>query len=126
MKDVEKIKFYTEFRKELDTICIPEILKCVDAIKISSETGETVGMICVVDMNGWLYIDCIYILPGYRRMGYAKAAVLDFYRQNKHREIRLHIIRKNTGARKFWNNIFDLECMERNAIDCLYMIKGLK
>ena len=126
MKENEKRGLYAKFRRELDAICIPEILKCVDAIKISSETGETVGMMCVADENGWLYIDCLYIIPEYRQKGYAKAAVLDFYRKNRLREIRLHIIRKNLGARKFWNKIFDLECIERNAIDRLYMIKGLR
>lgn len=125
-KDNEFIKLYSEFRKELDKICIPEILGCVETIKIRNVTGEAVGIMCVAYTAGWKYIDCLYILPGYRRMGIAKAAVLDFFKENKYWEIRLHILNKNRPAKKFWNSIFDLERMEENGIDTLYMIKGLK
>ena len=112
------IKLYTEFRKELDKMCIPLIL---DELKVEPITynGKTVGMIA----NTYDYIDCVYIKPRYRRKGLAKKSV---ERLIKGRNMRLHIINNNTVAYKFWNDNFYLEKISSNNVDTLYWVRGVK
>ena len=113
---------YLSFRQELDRICVPEILKIVDTTKIMHE-GNVVGILCANPD----YIDCIYILPEYRRRGLARKAVLNFWENNPYKhDVRLHIIRKNKPALRFWKGIFELELLEGNESDDLYRILKVK
>lgn len=120
------IEMYLKFRKELDNICVPEILEYVSTNLIFCG-GKQVGIFCYLITPEHIYIDCLYIEPEYRRKGLAKKAVLDFYKKCAfQREIRLHIIDKNKVAYGFWNGIFDIESIEGSFVDTLYKIKSLK
>lgn len=113
------IELYSEFRKELDKMCIPLIYDNLTkrAFLIKAE-GKVVGIISgAVD-----YIDCVYVLPEYRRRGLAKKAVMDFVDGYLHYGIRLHIINNNEVALKFWNSLFELQKIGSNEIDTLYEI----
>ena len=121
---MNSVDLYLKFRAEIDKICVPEVLKCLETIPII-EKGEQTGLFCVAHMTYWEYIDCLYILPEYRRKGAGRAVALEFYKENKGREIRLHIIHTNTVAQQFWRSIFDLEEIESNDVDGLYRIRGL-
>lgn len=116
MKDF--IKFYTEFRKELDKMCIPLILDELNVDPITYK-GKTVGMIGYT----YDYIDCVYIRPRYRRKGLAKKAVEKLI---KGRNMRLYIINNNTVAYKFWDNNFVLEKINSNNVDALYWVRGIR
>ena len=112
-------------RAELDKICIPEILKCIEVIPIGEDAEK--GILCIHHADWWEYIDCLYICPEYRRQGEAKKAVLEWYwKQSQTREIRLHIINKNKPAMRFWHKLFVLEEIEKNDVDTLYIIKKVK
>lgn len=115
------IGLYKMFRRELDEICIPEIVK-INSPKLIKENGEVAGLLCASPD----YIDCIYILPEFRRKGIAKKAVLEHYEKYKDYDIRLHIIHKNKPALKFWAGIFKLELIGENDIDGMYRIEGVK
>ena len=120
------LNYYLNFRKELDKICVPEILKCVSTNLIMHD-GKQVGILCYAILQpGHYYIDCLYVAPEYRQKGLAKKAVLDFYERCKHQEIKLHIINENKVAYAFWNSIFDLDPIERNFVDTLYKVRCLK
>lgn len=115
------INLYKLFRQELDDICIPEIVK-MNSPQLIEEDGKLYGLLCASPD----YIDCIYILPKYRRQGIARKAVLEHWNKNKPCEMRLHIIHKNKPALKFWNSVFELELIGENEIDGLYRIRGIK
>ena len=117
----KKLELYLKFRQELDKVCVPDILQMFDTKEITFE-GETVGILCASPD----YIDCIYILPEYRRKGLAKKAVLEHYLEHRAYDMRLHIIHKNRVAKRFWHSIFDLENVGGNELDGLYRIKGVK
>lgn len=119
--DNKKIELYLKFRQELDKICVPEILKLIPS-KLIKEDGEVVGLLCASPD----YIDCIYILPEHRRKGIARKTVIDHWNKNKPCEMRLHIIKKNKPALKFWKGIFNLELLGENELDYLYRIVGCK
>lgn len=112
--------YYAKFRQELDKMCIPLILNCVDTRDIECD-GNKVGILCTVDD----YIDCVYVLPEYRRKGLAKKAVLDWLKDTKLKEVRLHIIHNNIGAIRFWTSIFDLTILESRELDALYEAKAV-
>ncbi len=115
------IELYHSFRQELDRIWIPDIIARETVQEITYE-GQVVGIICGAPD----YIDCIYILPEYRRKGLAKEAALSWYEENKQYEIRLHIINKNEGAKAFWNGVFQLREIGDNEVDTLYEIEGVR
>ena len=122
MREQEKMaELYLQFRRELDKICVPEILK-LNQPRLIRENGVTVGLLCAAPD----YIDCIYILPEYRRKGIAKKQLLAHWEANKNYDMRLHIINNNQSALKFWNRIFKLENLGGNKIDTLYRIRGVK
>ena len=123
---MSEIEMYMQFRRELDRICVPEILKCVDTVRIRSEDGKLAGMMCVAKEFYWYYIDCLYIRPRFRRKGIARDVVRKWYEEHCDKEIRLHIINRNDIAYAFWTSLFELEELEGNDIDTLYKIKGLK
>ena len=110
---------YLQFRKELDKLCVPVIVdKVLKSIIPIQYDGKVVGMV-----GGFTdYIDCLYVLPEYRRKGLAKRAVLDFVKGNLHYGIRLHIINNNEPAKAFWNSIFELKEIGSNEVDTLYEI----
>lgn len=112
--------YYSKFRQELDKMCIPLILNCVETRDIECD-GNKVGILCTVDD----YIDCVYVLPEYRRKGLAKKAVLDWLKDTKHKEVRLHIIHNNIGAIRFWTSIFDLTILESRELDAMYKAKAV-
>jgi ribosomal protein S18 acetylase RimI-like enzyme len=117
-------ELYLSFRNEIEKICTPEILKEVTTIKII-EDDKQVGIMCYIRQDGFAYIDAIYIKPEYRRSGIARNTVLNWYEDFKDTEIRLHIVKKNHPAYKFWNSIFRLETIEETFLDVLYKVKGL-
>lgn len=117
--------FYLAFRKELDKICVPEILRFVQTTPIMYE-GKQVGILCTADEGDWLYIDALYILPEYRRKGAARKAVKEWIKKQRKAEIRLHIIHKNKVAYDFWTSLFEIDSIAENEIDALYTVKGAK
>lgn len=123
MANPQQIEMYTQFRKELDKLCIPLILseKTMMVQNIMCD-GKTVGILCAYPN----YIDCVYILPEYRHKGLAKKAVLDWFDRYRHRNVRLHIINNNEPAKAFWNRLFELKEIESNPIDTLYEIEMRK
>ena len=130
---MNNLDLYLKFRQEIDKICVPELLKCVEELPITVTTGKRggklhtrqIGLMCVAHEERWDYIDSLYIIPKERRKGIGKGAVKAWY-EKQGREARLHIIHKNEAAQKFWRSIFDLELIEENYIDGLYRIRGLK
>lgn len=110
---------YLQFRQELDKMCVPVIVdKVLKSIIPIQYDGKVVGMV-----GGFTdYIDCLYVLPEYRRKGLAKRAVLDFVKGNLHYGIRLHIINNNEPAKAFWNSLFELKEIGSNEVDTLYEI----
>lgn len=117
---MNSIEMYKEFRKELDEMCIPLILDEMDCIEYIVCDGKTVGMVC-----GTIgYIDCVYVLPEYRRKGLAKRAVLEWYAryQKPYENTRLYIINNNEVAKKFWNSLFELTAVQSCGVDTLYEI----
>lgn len=118
---MSELELYLCFRKELDSICVSEILKQFEVTKIEYD-GKTVGILCAVPD----YIDCIYILPEYRRKGLAKKSVLEFWNKHSGYDMRLHIINKNEPALRFWNGIFELQLLAKDNIDGLYRIVKAK
>ena len=120
------LSMYLDFRNELDKICVPEILKVVNTLPIWYDEKQ-VGMLCYVEnAEGFTYIDCLYVVPEYRRKGLARHTVNEFLDKHKGREIRLHIINKNRIAYNFWTSFFELEEIEGNFVDTLYKIKGVR
>jgi ribosomal protein S18 acetylase RimI-like enzyme len=78
---------------------------------------KPVGFLIVI--NG--YVDGIYVMPEHRRKGIAKKAVMDYLKSGGVIN-RLHIIRTNTPALKFWESIFVLEPENDCPVDVLYHI----
>lgn len=116
------IDLYLQFREELDKMCVPEILNVVETTKIMHD-GEVVGILCTQQD----YIDCLYIMPEYRKKGLGKKAVTEWWKNKAYKhDVRLHIINVNKPALRFWNKVFELELIEKNAIDGLYRIRRLK
>ncbi len=122
---MDNVELYLKFRKELDKICVPEILKCVETEPIYCDQKK-VGIFCHVEQPYFSYIDCLYIEPEYRNRGLATDKVIEWYRKQKKKEIRLHIINENKPALKFWTSLFNLELIEENGIDSLFRIIGEK
>jgi ribosomal protein S18 acetylase RimI-like enzyme len=118
------VKLYLKFRQELDKMCVPVILNTLDHIEYITYDEKTVGMVC----GNSEYIDAVYVLPKYRRKGFAKTAVLQWYNRYKspYQNVRLHIINNNIPALKFWNSIFHLRVISANEIDTLYEILNVK
>lgn len=127
MATLTQIEMYSQFRKELDRMYIPMLLKD-DRTHIYNLNydGKTVGLLCVCEHMFYNYIDCIYIEPEYRREGIARNAVLRWYRKNCENPIRLHILNNNKAAKAFWNELFVLEKLDRNSVNTLYRIVRLK
>ncbi len=118
---MSKTELYLKFRAELDKYSVPVILKSLTKkIKIKAD-GKDIGLLC---LHGG-YIDCLYIIPSYRRQGHARKAVSD-YIEKYGMPTSLHIINSNVPALKFWNSIFHLVPISWNDVDTLYEIKALR
>ena len=117
-------EMYMKFRSEVESMYTPHILKqCEEkgqVIRIT-EGSKKIGLFVVNDG----YIDGLYILPEFRRKGYARKTVLDYVKQyGLPRD--LHILNTNLVSKSFWESIFELETVEVNPIDTYYTIKSLK
>lgn len=122
MNKKDFISLYTEFRKEMDVMAIPLICDDFEIIKPITADMKVVGVVA-----GWTdYIDCVYVLPEYRRKGLAKQAVLDFVESKLNYGIKLHIIKTNETAKRFWHSVFELKEIGTNRVDTLYEIKGVR
>lgn len=115
---MNKKEMYLAFRKELDEIWVPVILDNIECIEYIQYDGKIVGMVAG-DVG---YIDCVYVLPEYRRKGLAKRAVLEWYARYGTPSTQLHIIHQNKVALKFWHSLFILKMIETNITDALYKI----
>lgn len=114
-------ELYAMFRMEIDKYAIPLIVEdLLELVEFISVDGEIVGM--CGGTNG--YIDCLYVLPKYRRQGFAKKLALAWYGRYKtpNTPTRLHIVNNNVPALKFWNSVFELEEVDCSAVDTLYEI----
>lgn len=116
------IGMYKEFRKELNEMCVPLILKELEKVEPIFFEDKLVGIVA----GNSDYIDCVYVQPEYRKKGLAKRAVLKFVERNIANGIWLHIINNNNVAYDFWNSIFKLEQVTSGAVDTLYYIAGIK
>lgn len=83
--------------------------------------GEVVGFLMVIDK----YIEGIYVEPEYRRKGLARKAILDYIKEGNDVE-KLHIVKSNKVADRFWNSIFELHEIDRNRCDFLYCVGKVK
>lgn len=122
IEETSLLSMYLNFRRYLDCICFENLVKMSGDGFIKIKHNEnTVGFLMIIDD----YIDAIYVLPEYRRLGLARKAVLDAW--NSGIKMRtLHIVNGNTIAEKFWNSIFRLTLQHVNLVDSFYYINGLK
>lgn len=113
-------ELYLAFRRELDEMCVPLILEECECTEYLVCDGKIVGMVTGTPT----YIDCVYVVPGYRRKGLAKRAVLEWYERyrSRYEPVRLHIINNNEVAKKFWHSLFALDSLGSNNVDTLYEI----
>lgn len=112
---------YTKFRAEIDAMYSPLVLdECDGVIEIMHNTQQ-IGLLCVKDK----YIQGLYILPEYRRMGFGRKAVLNYIEEYGTPKD-LTILNTNYDAINFWNSIFELEILKANSIDTYYKIKATK
>jgi predicted acetyltransferase len=117
-------KMYHEFRNEIDSYCFPLLQKWAKqtgCYRYIMYEGEVVGFLMVIDK----YIEGIYVEPEYRRKGLARQAILDYIKDGNNVE-KLHIVRSNNTAYKFWNSIFELHEINSNICDVLYYIARVK
>ena len=114
--------FYKDFRKELDNVWVPELMKAdrIEVVDIWSD--KTFAGIMVLEDN---YIDCIYVLPKFRREGLARKTVIEYFKDKKEYPT-LIIINKNKKAREFWESLFELEDVGGNFIETKYQVTGYK
>ena len=122
-------EMYLAFRKTMDCYCFPLIkewaTKQEGFITLYDENDDKskrkpVGFLIVIDG----YVHGIYVMPEHRRKGIAKKAVMDYLKSGGV-ITRLHIIRTNTPALKFWESIFVLEPENDCPVDVLYNVVKL-
>ena len=123
MKILEEQQMFLDFRKELDTMCFPVLEKWAER----SRKGTMKTMYCNDQKAGFLmvidgYVEGIYVKPEYRRQGIAEQAVKD-YVDNGGLIDRLHIIKGNDPAWKFWHKLFDLIIIDECDVDRLYSVE---
>ena len=116
------VELYLKFRRELDEMCVPQIVSELEHIEYIVVDGETVGMVGGDDG----YIDVVYVLPEYRRRGLAREAVLSWYERYHTPNTSLDIINNNYTAKQFWNSLFELHKIYDNGISSLYRILSVK
>ena len=92
MAKQHQIDMYVQLRQELDRMCVPVILDKLNFQKFDiKHDGKVVG-IFVASPD---YIDCLYVLPEYRRKGIGAKVVTDWVNRYGNYGIRLHIINNN-------------------------------
>ena len=114
-------EMYFRFRNEIDSYVLPILIENGAIFKRIEVRKQLVGYLMVIDG----YIDGIFVLPSYRREGLGKKAVME-YIQDYGLPERLHIVNTNKVAKKFWHSIFKMRMLEKNEIDTLWEIEGLK
>ena len=129
--DEALLEMYLAFRKTVDNYCFPLIKEWATKQKgfitlydnndnDDKDKRKPVGFLIVIDG----YVDGIYVMPEHRRKGIAKKAVMDYLKSGGV-ITRLHIIRTNTPAIKFWKSIFVLEPENDCPVDVLYNVVKL-
>lgn len=117
------LQMYLDFRKEMDTYCFPLLKEWAGDDFVEIKDGDdVVGFLMIIDKY---YVEGIYVKPECRRKGIARKAVID-YVKNGGKITRLHIIKSNKPALKFWKSIFKLKKLDECPSDILYEVKGLK
>ena len=114
------LEMYLEFRKHLDMLCFPEIVRHSDYQHIMC--GEALAGFLLVEQR---YVTALYVKPEYRRKGLGRKAVVTFLAKGGQMEP-LHILNNNKPAKKFWNSLFDLNIEAENDIETLYRIYRMK
>lgn len=113
-------EMYKKFRAEIDEMAIPLLLDTLKVIRITDGEAE-IGLLCMEND----YIDCLYILPEYRRQGRGKRAIGEYIKKYGMPKT-LHIVNSNTTALAFWDSIFKLVPIEVTPTDTFYRILGIK
>lgn len=114
-------EMYFRFRNEIDSYVLPILIENGAIFKRIEVRKQLVGYLMVIDG----YIDGLFVSPGYRRQGLGKKAVMEYIQEYGLPE-RLHIVNTNKVAKKFWHSIFKMRMLEKNKIDTLWEIEGLK
>ena len=114
-------EMYFRFRNEIDSYVLPILIENGAIFKRIEVRKQLVGYLMVIDG----YIDGLFVSPGYRRQGLGKKAVME-YIQEYGLPKSLHIVNTNKVAKKFWHSIFKMRMLEKNEIDTLWEIEGLK
>lgn len=114
-------EMYFRFRNEIDSYVLPILIENGAIFKRIEVRKQLVGYLMVIDG----YIDGLFVSPGYRREGLGKKAVME-YIQDYGLPKSLHIVNTNKVAKKFWHSIFKMRMLEKNEIDTLWEIEGLK
>lgn len=114
-------EMYFRFRNEIDSYVLPILIENGAIFKRIEVRKQLVGYLMVI--NG--YIDGLFVSLGYRREGLGKKAVME-YIQDYGLPKSLHIVNTNKVAKKFWHSIFKMRMLEKNEIDTLWEIEGLK
>jgi len=114
-------EMYFRFRNEIDSYVLPILIENGAIFKRIEVRKQLVGYLMVIDG----YIDGLFVLPGYRREGLGGKAVME-YIQDYGLPKSLHIVNTNKVAKKFWHSIFKMRMLEKNKIDTLWEIEGLK
>jgi len=114
-------EMYFRFRNEIDSYVLPILIENGAIFRRIEVRKQLVGYLMVIDG----YIDGLFVLPGYRRQGLGKKAVMEYIQEYGLPE-RLHIVNTNKTAKKFWHSIFNMRMLETNEVDTLWEIEGLK
>ena len=119
--NIYEMEMYFRFRNEIDSYVLPILIENGAIFKRIEVRKQLVGYLMVIDG----YIDGLFVSPGYRRQGLGKKAVME-YIQDYGLPKSLHIVNTNKVAKKFWHSIFMMRMLEKNEIDTLWEIEGLK
>ena len=120
----EHLKMFLDFRKTCDELSFPLLCQWSGSqgdYKEIKFDGQIVGFLMVIEG----YVEGIYVKPEFRRKGLAKKAVVDFMNQGGFLN-RLHIIKTNKVARKFWFSILELKKIDECPVDELYQVEAIK
>lgn len=122
MDDNTDLNMYLDFRATVDKYCFPLLKKWAGKnFREIKYDDKVVGFLMVIDR----YVEGIYVMPEYRRQGLAKKAVQDYISSGGIIE-KLHIIKTNDVAKKFWKNLFILKEIDSCPSDSLYFVERLR
>ena len=114
-------KMFHKFRYEIDEYAFP-LIEDMSEVLIAEEKGRPVGFLMVCKDG---YIDSLWVHPEHRRKGIGRKLVMDYIRKYGLPD-RLHIVNTNRKALLFWKKVFDMCAIDKNEVDTLYWIRGLK